>query len=100
MDPATGRFTAASFAAATDPERMRTVMAQRLRAPTGPPVEVVACQVEFKRRGSPRSLVQYNVTLRDPANGREWTQVVGGGHLRRAAHSAGLEKTPAPTPGP
>jgi hypothetical protein len=70
--------TAACFAAATDPERMRAVLAQHLRAPDGPPIGVVACQVGFTRHGGSRSLFQYDVTLRDPADGREWTQVVGG----------------------
>jgi hypothetical protein len=73
----TGIATAV-FAQATDRERMREVMAQHLRAPDGPPVEVVACSVEFSRRGGGRSLFQYQVTLRDPAERREWTQVVSG----------------------
>jgi hypothetical protein len=71
-------ITAAVFPEATDRERMREVMARHLRAPGGPPVEVVACSVEFSRRGGGRSLFQYQVTLRDPAERREWTQVVSG----------------------
>jgi hypothetical protein len=78
MKLATGGGTAAFFAAATDPKRMRAVMAQHLRAPDGPPVDVVACQVGFIRRGGTRNMVEYHLTLRDPASGAKWTQVVGG----------------------
>src|SRR5215218_8043397 len=63
---------------AMDPERMRVVLAQHLPVPDGPPVEVVACAVEFARRGPSRTLFQYRVTLRDPAAGHERTQVVSG----------------------
>ena len=69
---------AAFFAEAGDPQRMQAVIDQYLRAPGGPPVEVVACQAEFTRRGGSRNLVQYQLTLRDPAEGREWTQLVSG----------------------
>jgi hypothetical protein len=65
------------MAEVTDGERMREVLAQHLIAPDAPPVVVVGCQVEFARRGS-RHLVQYRVTLRDPVEGEEWTEVVGG----------------------
>jgi aminoglycoside phosphotransferase (APT) family kinase protein len=65
-------------AEASDPQRMRAVIDQYLRAPDGRPVAVVACQVEFTRQDGPRSMVQYQVTLRDPVEGREWTQVVSG----------------------
>jgi hypothetical protein len=59
MDPATGRRASAFFAEATDPERIRAVVEQHLRAPGGAPGEVVACEVAFARRGSTRSLIQY-----------------------------------------
>jgi aminoglycoside phosphotransferase (APT) family kinase protein len=71
-------LAAAFFAEAGDPQRMQAVIDQYLRAPGGPPVEVVTCQVEFTRQDGPRSLVQYQLTLRDPVEGREWTQVVSG----------------------
>src|SRR5215213_6783246 len=67
-----------ALAAATDPERMRAVVAQHLRAPDAPPVEIVACTVEFTRHGGPRSLIEYQVTLRNPADGCDWTQMVSG----------------------
>jgi tRNA A-37 threonylcarbamoyl transferase component Bud32 len=56
---------------------MRAVLAEHLRSPEGPRVEIVACKVKFTRRGS-RSLVQYRVTLRDPLDGETWTQEVSG----------------------
>ena len=70
--------TAAFFGEATDPERMRAVVERYLRAPDGPPVEVVACQVGHRRRSGSRSLIEYHLTLRDPVNGREWSQVATG----------------------
>jgi hypothetical protein len=69
---------AAFFAEAGDPQRMQAVIDRYLRAPGGPPVEVLTCRVEFTRQDGPRSLVQCQLTLRDPVEGREWTQVVSG----------------------
>jgi hypothetical protein len=76
-DSVTGSDSSGFLAEVTDAERMRSVVEEHLLAPGDPPVEVVACEVEFGRRGS-RSLVQYRVTLRDPVGGSEWTQVVSG----------------------
>jgi aminoglycoside phosphotransferase (APT) family kinase protein len=89
--------------AATDPERMRAVMTQHLRAPGGPPVEVVACSIGHTRRNGSRNLIHYDVTLRDPADGREWSQAVGGvaygGQQTRKTWER-LRQLPPPTPGP
>ena len=71
--------TAATFfREATDPARMRAVVERYLRVPGGRPVEVLACQVEYARRGSPRTVIEYKLTLRDPVSGRQWSQAASG----------------------
>ena len=89
-------------AEAADPQRMRAIIDQYLLRPGDHPVEVAACQVEFTRRGGPRSLFQYQVTLRDPTDGREWTQAVSGvayggeQRTRRAAERLQRHYPPGP----
>src|SRR5688500_5593533 len=65
MNQATKGGDSALFAAATDAENMRAIIAEHLRAPGHEPVDVVACEVTFARGRGPRSLFQYDVTLRD-----------------------------------
>jgi hypothetical protein len=89
-------------AEASDPQRMRAIIDQYLLRPGDHPVEVAACQVEFTRRGGPRSLFQYQVTLRDLTDGREWTQAVSGvayggeQRTRRAAERLQRHYPPGP----
>lgn len=64
-----GAGAASAFTVASDPDRMRAVLEDHLRAADGSPVGVVACEVVFARRGESRSLFQYRVSLRDPAGG-------------------------------
>ena len=104
MGPVTSSDPAALMAEVTDGARMREVVAQHLIAPDAPPVAVVGCQVEFARRGMFRNLVQYRVTLRDPVEGDEWTEVVGGvvyDEGRTRSTWAELQRQPSPpaTPG-
>jgi hypothetical protein len=77
MDPATKGRATGVFATATDPKQMRTILEQYLRAPDGPPFDVVRCEPSFTRGRGSRSLFQYDVTLRAP-DGREWNEVVSG----------------------
>jgi hypothetical protein len=58
--------------------QMRAILEQHLRVPGGRPIEVVRCKVSFTRGRGPKSLFQYDAKLRDPADGREWVQVVSG----------------------
>lgn len=60
---------ASAYATASDPDRMKSVLGQHLRAADGSPVEVITCEVVFARRGESRSLFQYRVSFRDPAGG-------------------------------
>ena len=60
---------AAAYATASDPDRMKAIFNQHLQTADGSPVELVACEVVFARRGDSRSLFQYRVSLRDPAGG-------------------------------
>jgi Phosphotransferase enzyme family len=76
------------FAIGSDPKQMRAILEHHLRAPGGPPFDVVRCKPSFTRGRGSRSLFQYDVTLRSP-EGREWNEVVsgvsyGGNRTRRA----------------
>jgi Phosphotransferase enzyme family len=77
MDQATEGPTPGVFAAASDPVQMKPILEQHLLAPGGLPFEVVSCKPSFTRGRGPRSLFQYDVTLRD-ADGREWREAVSG----------------------
>src|SRR5215213_7568240 len=97
MNPETRDKAAAFFAAATDPGQMQAILEQHLRVPDSRPIEVVRCKPSFTRERGPRSLFQYDVMLRDLADGREWTEVVsgvayGGRRTRKAWQSLELSE--------
>src|SRR5215216_5965106 len=88
MDPETSSHASGVFATGSDPVQMRAILEHHLRVPGGTPFEVVQCRPSFTRGRGPRSLFQYDVTLRTP-DGREWNEVVsgvayGGQRTRRA----------------
>ncbi len=89
-----------SFAAASDPERMRVVLERHLPRPGGPPATVLRCAIELARRGEGRSLFQYRASLRDPAGGPDRpldvTAVSYGGRRTRRAWDRIRSAPPAP----
>ncbi|MBA2598309.1 MAG: aminoglycoside phosphotransferase family protein [Chloroflexia bacterium] len=104
MDRSTDHDATEFYAEATDPERMREIVTRYLLTTADSPIEVIACNVAFARRGENRSLFQYDVTLRDPVGGETREHVVSGvtysgQRTRRAWSRLEREQSLCPTEG-